>query len=156
MKATIIGSDLLEFNGDVKIIEINTNTTIYNEGAEILDYNPLFQVLVDNNITEFHFIYTESDSHLPISEPYRFKKILQDRCSENNITFNEYVVPRGSITVPFIEDGQNKFILRQAFDTTALVDDTYCADKFGFFRSEERRVGKECRLLCRSRWSPYH
>jgi acetoin utilization deacetylase AcuC-like enzyme len=24
------------------------------------------------------------------------------------------------------------------------------------FRSEERRVGKECRRLCRSRWSPYH
>ena len=23
-------------------------------------------------------------------------------------------------------------------------------------RSEERRVGKECFLLCRSRWSPYH
>ena len=29
----------------------------------------------------------------------------------------------------------------------------------GFFdvvRSEERRVGKECPQLCRSRWSPYH
>jgi glycosyltransferase involved in cell wall biosynthesis len=24
------------------------------------------------------------------------------------------------------------------------------------YRSEERRVGKECRRLCRSRWSPYH
>ena len=24
------------------------------------------------------------------------------------------------------------------------------------FRSEERRVGKECRIGCRSRWSPYH
>ena len=23
-------------------------------------------------------------------------------------------------------------------------------------RSEERRVGKECVRLCRSRWSPYH
>ena len=23
-------------------------------------------------------------------------------------------------------------------------------------RSEERRVGKECPVLCRSRWSPYH
>ena len=23
-------------------------------------------------------------------------------------------------------------------------------------RSEERRVGKECRMPCRSRWSPYH
>ena len=26
----------------------------------------------------------------------------------------------------------------------------------GFLRSEERRVGKECEDLCRSRWSPYH
>ena len=26
----------------------------------------------------------------------------------------------------------------------------------GVGRSEERRVGKECALLCRSRWSPYH
>ena len=25
-----------------------------------------------------------------------------------------------------------------------------------FPRSEERRVGKECLRLCRSRWSPYH
>ena len=23
-------------------------------------------------------------------------------------------------------------------------------------RSEERRVGKECTTVCRSRWSPYH
>jgi hypothetical protein len=31
-------------------------------------------------------------------------------------------------------------------------------DHFGLDRprSEERRVGKECRRLCRSRWSPYH
>ena len=32
--------------------------------------------------------------------------------------------------------------------------------EFGVFddclRSEERRVGKECLRLCRSRWSPYH
>ena len=26
----------------------------------------------------------------------------------------------------------------------------------GITRSEERRVGKECRIGCRSRWSPYH
>jgi hypothetical protein len=29
-----------------------------------------------------------------------------------------------------------------------------CSDFYE--RSEERRVGKECRRLCRSRWSPYH
>jgi ATP-dependent DNA helicase RecG len=31
-----------------------------------------------------------------------------------------------------------------------------CLLRVARFRSEERRVGKECRRLCRSRWSPYH
>ena len=30
------------------------------------------------------------------------------------------------------------------------------AGRPGSGRSEERRVGKECVRLCRSRWSPYH
>ena len=29
-------------------------------------------------------------------------------------------------------------------------------EDLGALRSEERRVGKECPQLCRSRWSPYH
>jgi tetratricopeptide (TPR) repeat protein len=32
----------------------------------------------------------------------------------------------------------------------------WMAYALGRYRSEERRVGKECRRLCRSRWSPYH
>ena len=31
-----------------------------------------------------------------------------------------------------------------------------CADMGVEIRSEERRVGKECRIGCRSRWSPDH
>src|SRR3546814_13641311 len=31
-----------------------------------------------------------------------------------------------------------------------------CAGMKAMFRSEERRVGKECVSTCRSRWSPYH
>ena len=38
----------------------------------------------------------------------------------------------------------------QMFITEALGGDAAA------LRSEERRVGKECRRLCRSRWSPYH
>ena len=30
------------------------------------------------------------------------------------------------------------------------------AQEYAEQRSEERRVGKECAQLCRSRWSPYH
>ena len=35
-------------------------------------------------------------------------------------------------------------------DISPLVDKALAG------RSEERRVGKECACLCRSRWSPYH
>ena len=133
MKATIIGSDLLEKNGDVKFLEINTNTTIFNSGADFLNYDALFDVLESNSITEFHFIYTEDSSHIPSEESFKFKDILQQRCEDSNITFTEYVVPKNSVTVPYIEDSSNKFILRQSFDTTALLDETYCADKFEFF-----------------------
>src|SRR3546814_4817830 len=36
----------------------------------------------------------------------------------------------------------------RCFDKVTLTADAY--------RSEERRVGKECVSTCRSRWSPYH
>jgi len=133
MKATIIGSDLLQLDGTVKFLEINTNTTIYNEGADLLDYGSLFTMLNENNINEFHFIWTEGDAYKPNTEQFRFKKILEQKCGENNISFTEHLVPLNSVTVPYIEDANNKFILRQSFDTTALVDETYCANKFEFF-----------------------
>lgn len=133
MKATIIGSDLLQTNNSVKFLEINTNTTIYNQGADLLDYDSLFTMLNENDINEFHFIWTEVHSYKPLTEQYRFKKIIEQKCLENNISFTEYLVPANSVTVPYIEDASNKFILRQSFDTTALVDETYCADKFEFF-----------------------
>ena len=133
MKATIIGSDLLQKDGSVKIIEINTNTCITNDGANLLDYTALFGMLTDNNITEFHYILTEGKAYSPLDEPHKFRNILQTKCLENDISFNEHVVPANSVTVPYIEDASHKFILRQAFDTTALVDDLYCADKFEFF-----------------------
>ena len=133
MKATIIGSDLLQKDGSVKIIEINTNTCITNDGANLLDYTALFSMLTDNNITEFHYILTEGKAYSPLDEPHKFRNILQTKCLENDISFNEHVVPANSVTVPYIEDASHKFILRQAFDTTALVDDLYCADKFEFF-----------------------
>ena len=37
-----------------------------------------------------------------------------------------------------------------------LLGLTFDLEKGANMRSEERRVGKECLRLCRSRWSPYH
>ena len=42
--------------------------------------------------------------------------------------------------------------LQRADDGSLLLDPSDELTR----RSEERRVGKECYALCRSRWSPYH
>src|SRR3546814_19168431 len=38
----------------------------------------------------------------------------------------------------------------------ARAEISFAASFIAWFRSEERRVGKECVSTCRSRWSPYH
>lgn len=134
MKGTIIGTDLLHQGEITKILEINTNITIFNEGADLLDYDAFFDVLNQNNITELHFIWTEQSSYIPLNiGGFRFEQKLIEKCQQNNINYSGYTVPSNSVTVPYIEDAPHKFILRQSYDTTALIDETYCADKFEFF-----------------------
>ena len=41
-------------------------------------------------------------------------------------------------------------------DTGSFVLKLFLLGGFRGMRSEERRVGKECAVRCRSRWSPYH
>ena len=43
---------------------------------------------------------------------------------------------------------------RSEAEVTALID--WAGGGAASVRSEERRVGKECTIQCRSRWSPYH
>ena len=46
--------------------------------------------------------------------------------------------------------------LHVRYDLSWQVLDSALARRAVVARSEERRVGKECNLGCRSRWSPYH
>ena len=49
-----------------------------------------------------------------------------------------------------------RVVLPQETDTARLLATIDELNADPAVRSEERRVGKECRRLCRSRWSPYH
>ena len=53
-----------------------------------------------------------------------------------------------TITMPYLN------IKGQGLRRNVTLDLVDCL--VGITRSEERRVGKECLRLCRSRWSPYH
>ena len=61
------------------------------------------------------------------------------------ITANKYVAVTYDLNVG---EGEERELMEKATVEAPL--------KFIYGRSEERRVGKECLRLCRSRWSPYH
>ena len=87
------------------------------------------------------------------------------------VTVNLYTGPTGSTSGQF---GRFASVVAEARDATGarfvrrleLTQESFA--KFAYWsnketntsggtkRSEERRVGKECYALCRSRWSPYH
>ena len=54
----------------------------------------------------------------------------------------------GTAVVLFCIRGRSAFIRAKS----PAMCNAYLAER----RSEERRVGKECASMCRSRWSPYH
>ena len=62
MKALILGTDFLkDSEGNLKIIETNTNVDIHNEITEQLDWVAFKQFLIDNSINNLHFIATEGN-----------------------------------------------------------------------------------------------
>ena len=69
--------------------------------------------------------------------------------------------PRGTALTALLADGTSMDGLFDGLTSDGalslrLADGTVRAIHAGDVRSEERRVGKECELKCRSRWSPYH
>ena len=56
----------------------------------------------------------------------------------------------------YLSGGKEKLVWGFFVDLPRGESCTYAYSAGTHWRSEERRVGKECRLLCRSRWSPYH
>ena len=58
----------------------------------------------------------------------------------------------------------HSMVLQQDVKYSVVLPEDYFTGKKSYpvvyllhgLRSEERRVGKECLSVCRSRWSPYH
>ena len=124
MKGTFFSSDfVIDNNGNERLIEINTDTNMIPSvsNSSIIDYSELFTVLQTNNISELHVVY-KPDLHttmvnflsqsLAISAPFI-------------TTFSETKVTSSNIFPASPEDSDSKFILRMAYDETAILDSEY-------------------------------
>ena len=81
-------------------------------------------------------------------------RVVSAMDGENRFDFN--------LTASWIHDVKSALVKRELQSglsprsTELIKDSTFSQTRDILDRSEERRVGKECELKCRSRWSPYH
>jgi hypothetical protein len=128
MRTVLIGSDFMyDSDGNLKLLEINTAlgwdlASKIEDDVNCIDLTEFDTFIKSNNFTHIH--YVGELGYLNIK--------LTQYCSDNSITYEYHVVGQESITVPYIEDNNETLIIRSSYDTTALVDDTYCRDKVGF------------------------
>ena len=112
--------------GVLKPIEMNTAVgtslnKIENE-QDVYDFTELNNFINSNGFTKLVYIGNSG----------KIKENLSS--SFSNLEFEYYRVLHGSITIPYVEDSETTLIIRSAYDTTALVDDTYCRDKVEFLK----------------------
>lgn len=151
MKATIIAVDFVkDTDGSFKALEMNTGVGFHPLSASVYtDITPITDFVANNNITEVDYIGSHGLGNLaatPISmldlEAGEVNKhtnfgpralgIINDHFSASaDHTFTAHPTQTGATSVPYIEDSNEKLIIRNAYDSTALVDSIYATTALG-------------------------
>ena len=142
MKGTLFSADFVKDSSDnLRLLEFNTDTSIIGDELYNFDLTEFINVLDTNNITQLDIIY----------KPFIHSKIVEhivNSVSGNTqsvITINLHDEDINTIYPTTILDSSDKFILRLAYDESALFDSTYCkgtVELLNLFASnnEESRV----------------
>ena len=127
MRTVLLGTDFL-YNKDGNLVPIEINTAVgwhrnkLENDSDIIDLSELEPIISANNITKIVYI----------GGLYILDKKFKEFISGSSITYEYYFVDANSIAIPFVEDDNQTLIIRSAYDTTAIVDDMYCANKVNF------------------------
>ena len=123
MKGTLFSADFVkDTNDNLRLLEFNTDTSIVGNELYNFDFTEFINVLQTNNITQLDIIY----------KPFIHGKIVTH--ISNTITadapfvtvINLHDEDINTIYPATIPDSSDKFILRLAYDESALFDSTYC------------------------------
>jgi hypothetical protein len=147
MKAVMIATDFLkDTDGSFKILELNTNVgNVTTNISNYFDIESFNEFIVSNGIEVIEFInqsFGGTDGYFDAeintignaTGSLSFPEMLNNYYTGSSVSVTMHILETTSNTVPFIEDAPNKLILRNAYDTTALIDDTYAKDNFEFLK----------------------
>jgi hypothetical protein len=127
MRTVLVGSDFMyNKDGNLVPIEINTNVGWHNgkveSNEESIDLTELSNFITEQGFTKVVYI---GNVTMTITKLSTLSETL-------GVEFENHILNLKSINIPYIEDNETTLIIRSAYDTTALVDDTYCRDKVNF------------------------
>ena len=117
MKGTLFSADFVkDGNGDLKLLEINTDTACIEGLNSNIDFTAFYTVLSDNSLTDLQVIYKE------FQEPIIARLEAQ---KPEGVTITKHKEQRSSIFPMAVADQAGRFILRLAYDENALLDVIY-------------------------------
>jgi hypothetical protein len=113
---------------NIVLITNESSMNLYQDETINLDLDTFNNPIINKDLD----ITQHTDLILPTN--LAFKDYLETFCSGSNITLSHLKTDKDSITIPYVEDADNKLIIRFQYDTTALIDDTYAKDNWEFLK----------------------
>ena len=142
MKGTFVAIDLLRDTDDsFKVLEFNTALAFSpNNFNNYFELSNLQTYISESNFSEVHFVgaatsldlYDEQDGYSGSNPYYNLDKWFYDTYSGSSVDYTSHRVRLDQSNVPFIADASDKFILRNAYDSSALIDSTYSSNNQNF------------------------
>jgi len=121
MKGTLFSTDFIkDSSGNLRLLEINTDTTVPTSALPLLDFSEFVNVLSSNSITKVTVIYKLVQGEIV--------DLLEEYLLSNYPNLTEFVksMEDGDTIYPTsVEDDSDKFILRLAYDESAVLDSEY-------------------------------
>ena len=122
MKGTFFSADFVEDAiGNLRLLEVNTDTTISVNNLVYLDFSNFISVLESNNITRVTVVHKPNIHQNIVNK-------LSESLTLNApfvVEFNEIKEQSNRIYSTSVDDASDLFVLRMAYDESAIFDSEY-------------------------------
>ena len=130
MKGTVFSADFVkDSNGNLRLLELNTDTGFIGQELVNFDFSGFLSVLSSNSITTLDIIYK------PLLHIDFVNKLVEE--VNNNLpsvtVINLHDENFNSIYPTSVPDAEDKFVLRLAYDETAIFDSVYCKNRLNVY-----------------------
>ena len=130
MKGTLFSADFVkDSNGNLRLLELNTDTGIVQNELSNINLTEFANVLQTNNIIELDIIYKPKIHSELVTY---ISNYITENC-EFITSINLHDENIDTIYPSTVVDTNNKFVLRMAYDESALFDSEYCKSRLNLY-----------------------